>query len=92
MFNTIEAVRTYVLEIGAIDLHMEAGLCRRPHCVCKGTPTKREAWCWEHTEKLGSRAIPEAKVCAHGKPDMAGSPLQKCAYTWKLVYTGRLRA
>ena len=45
MFNTIEAVQTDVLEIGAIDLHMEAGLCRRPHCVGKGTPTKREAWC-----------------------------------------------
>jgi hypothetical protein len=24
-------------------VHMEAGLCRRPYCVYKGSPTKREA-------------------------------------------------
>ena len=26
-----------------IYIHVEAGLCRRPNCVFKGSPTKREA-------------------------------------------------
>ena len=43
--------------------YMEAGLCRRPDCIPRGSPTIREAHCKDlHTP--GSRSLPEAMTRA----------------------------
>ena len=51
--------------------HTEAGLCRRPCCKQLGSPTMREAH-YQDLHTRGSRFMPEALRCVHGKPNRAG--------------------
>ena len=45
-----------------IYINMEGGLCRRPHCVYKGSPTEREAPWQLHIKIHGGRSMPEAML------------------------------
>ena len=46
----------------------EAGPCRRPHWVCKGSPSTREARHRQYNDALGSRPTPETRWNTTGKP------------------------
>ena len=41
---------------------MEAGLYRRPYCIQRGSPVKREAH-YKDVHTQGSRSMPEALLC-----------------------------
>ena len=62
--------------IRRINIDMEGGQGRRPHCVYKGSPTEREARCLKHIRMHGGRSMPEAVLYTTGKPGNAGGPLK----------------
>ena len=73
-----------------IHIHTEAGLCRRPYCVYKGSPQSGRPGDNYTVKKHGGRSRPEAISYTTGKPGNAGGPLEGDTYTWKPVYAGGL--
>ena len=57
-------------------IYLEAGLRRRPSCICMGNPTPLEAQQW-NLQTPGSRSTPEAWCSSQRKPELAGGPMME---------------
>ena len=68
--------------------YMEAGSCRRPHCIQLGSPATREAH-YQDLHRHGRRSRPEASLCVYGKSDRAGGQvINRLQDSWKPVHAG----
>ena len=70
------------------ERYMEAGPCRRTHCIHLGSPETREAH-YQDLHRHQRRSRPEASLCVYGKPDRAGGPvINRLQNSWKPVHAG----